>query len=294
MELTLGPAADLAADTAPEPCGGGRYTLDLGDRWDFLYPSGGVLVTAAVRAGARELADDDLRLVSATAIFCAPVKPGPIAFEVVVLRHGRATAQVRITGFAADARAYEVTATYCRDRVGPDLRGLAMPSVPGPDAAPPLLDAHPSNPHPRSRFFQQFDSRLARGDRFWVPGWQAGPARQARWFRYRTPQRDRAGNFDRLALPPIADTLPGAMTQAIGPGDFRFYAPSLDLTIQIVDDTARDWILVDAEVPRARVGWAVGRATIWDDQGRLLALVSQAMYVRTIAGAPPTVDASDR
>ncbi|MCE9579187.1 MAG: thioesterase family protein [Deltaproteobacteria bacterium] len=293
MAPALGPAADLVVDTTPHARGDGRYLLDLADRWDFLYPSGGVLVTAALRAAALELADDGLRLASTTAIFCEPVKPGPLELEVVVLRRGGAAAPVRIVASANQLRAYEVSATFCRDRPGPDVRGLAMPDVPLPDACPSILDAHPSNPHPRMRFFNQFDVRMARGDRFWLPGWTAGRARQARWFRYRAPQRT-ADGLDRLALPPIADTLPGAMTQAIGPGDYRFYAPSLDLTVHVVDDTDREWILVDAEVPRARVGWAIGRASLWDDTGRLLAIVSQAMYVRTLTGAPPMVDASDR
>ncbi len=288
------PPADLLVDTTPRAQGGGRYLLDLADHWDFLNPSGGVLVTAALRAAARELDDDGLRLASATAIFCAPVTPGALALEVVVLRQGGAAVQLRITATAGGARAYEVSATFCRDRLGPDVRGLAMPEVPGPDASPSVLEPHPSNPHPHMRFFGQLDVRMARGDRFWLPGWQAGRARQARWFRYRTPQRDALDRFDRLALPPIADTLPGAMTQAIGPGGYRFYAPSLDLTVQLVDDTDREWILVDAEVPRARVGWAVGRATLWDDTGRLLGLVSQAMYVKSLAGTPPTVDAAAR
>ena len=69
------PPADLLVDTTPRAQGGGRYLLDLADHWDFLNPSGGVLVTAALRAAARELDDDGLRLASATAIFCAPVTP---------------------------------------------------------------------------------------------------------------------------------------------------------------------------------------------------------------------------
>jgi hypothetical protein len=42
------------------------------------------------------------------------------------------------------------------------------------------------------------------------------------------------------------------------------------------------------------MGWAVARAQIWDDERRLIAHGSQAMYLHTVSGEPPTVDASQR
>jgi acyl-CoA thioesterase len=107
------------------------------------------------------------------------------------------------------------------------------------------------------------------------------------------PQRDH-DRFDRLALPPIVDTMPAALSQALGPGDYRFYAPSVDLTLHVVDDTEREWVLVAATLGRARAGWATARVDLWDDAGRYLAFGCQTMYLRTLAGTPPTVDASAR
>ena len=42
--------ADLAADTAvrADEAVPGRYTLTLPDHWDYLLPSGGVVMTAAL------------------------------------------------------------------------------------------------------------------------------------------------------------------------------------------------------------------------------------------------------
>jgi acyl-CoA thioesterase len=289
-------AADLAADTEPTPEGGGRYRVQVSNRWDFALPSGGVLTTCALRAAERELADDGLRLGSATAIFCTPIQVGPLALEVVVLRRGGSAAQVRVSAHAGGSAdiGYEVSATFCRDRRGPDLRAARMPVVPAPDECPSMLDDHPSNPHNKSRFFGQVDARLAQGDRFWRGGWQAGPARYARWFRFKRPQRDAHGRFDRLALAPLADTMPPALLQAIGPGDYRFYAPSCDLTLHALDDTDREWVLVSIRARRARAGWATGEAELWDDTGRLLGVATQTMYISSLRGEPPIVDASDR
>ena len=293
------PAADLAADAAPHALGAGRYAFDLSDRWDFALPSGGVLTTCALRAAAAELADPALRFTSSTTLFCTPFQPGALEAEVTILRRGNSAAQVRVAlrSVAAPGDAgLELLATFCRDRAGPDLIGSSYPAdIPGPDQSQPLEDDHPSNPHRRIRFFQNFECRIGRGDRFWTKDWQAGPARYARWFRYLHPQRDAEGRLDRLALPPVADTLPPTLVQAIGPSDYRFYAPSLDLTLHVIDDTDREWLLVHAEARRARNGWAFGDAEIWDDRGRLIAFVTQAMYIAQVGtGTPPTVDASQR
>ena len=83
-----------------------------------------------------------------------------------------------------------------------------------------IMDGAPQNAHMRVRFFGNVDCRLARGARFWNPGWEAGPARYARWFRYKVPPRDAAGRLDRLAHPPIADTMPAAVAQGLGPSGY--------------------------------------------------------------------------
>lgn len=284
--------ADLRADTTATAADGGTYRLTLGTAWDFLLPSGGVVMTAALRAAAAAVGDPAMRLLSATAIFCEPVAAGPIAIEPVVLRRGNAAVQTRTALQApAGTRACEVIATFARDRSGPDVIAAAAPRVPPPDACADLLAA--GSPMTRARFFANLECRLAAGTPLWSPGFTAGPARYARWFRYRVPQRD-GDALDRLALPPIADTMPAALTQALGPGDYRFYAPSVDLTVHVVDDTDRAWILVDATLGRARAGWATGRADIWDDRGKYLGCATQTMYLRTVSGAPPVVDASGR
>lgn len=280
--------ADLAADTRALPLGGGRYQLDLPPSWSFLLPSGGVLATAALRAGFTELDDPALRLISTTTTFCTPLAAGPLALEVVVLRRGASACQVRIHARAVGAvdGGLETLATFARDRAGPEVVGARPPAVPAPDQCPASAEV-------RAPFFANLDCRRAAGSPLRGAELVAGPARYARWFRYLVPQRDR-GQFDRLALPPLADTMPAALTQALGPGPYRYFAPSLDLTLQIIDDTDRDWVLVATRVRRAHAGWAIGEAELWDDAGRLLAIASQSMYVRTLTGEPPTVDAADR
>lgn len=300
-------SADLAADTAvrPDPETPGRYHIDLPGHWDYLLPSGGVVMTAALRAVEAELGDPLQRLASATTIFCTPLRPTALVADVTVLRRGKSASQVRVALRHRDARpdpeddtdnsrGLELTATFVRDRKGPDVRAVAPPRVRSLADALPVEDGAPNNPHTRFRFYHQLESKIADGDRFWTPELTAGPARYARWFRYKTPQRDAQGRLDRLALPPIIDTMPTALHRAIGPGDYRFYAPSLDLTTYVVDDTEREWLLVTSTLRRAHLGYAIADTEVWDDEGRFLAYGAQSMWIHSLSGEPPRIDASTR
>jgi acyl-CoA thioesterase len=323
-------SADLAADTAvrADPDVAGRFLLTLPTHWDYLMPSGGVAMTAALRAAQAALGEPELRFASATTIFATPIHSGGQICDVTILRRGRGSAQIRVamkdadpppprrgrvglpanpspaplSGTARDGSeaggednvGLELTATFLRDRKGPDVIGTAMPAVKSLADALSVDDGLPNNPHTRFRIYQQLDCKIADGPRFWAPDFTEGPARYARWLRYKTPQRDARGRFDRLALPPLIDTMPTALHRAIGPSPYRFYAPSLDLTTYVVDDTEREWVLIAATVRRARMGWAIADVEVWDDEGKFLAYGSQAMYVTTLSGEPPVIDASRR
>ena len=296
-------SADLAADTTvrADPETPGRYHITLPDHWDYLLPSGGVATTCAMRVAEAAVGDPVMRLGSATTIFATPINPGKLVADAHVIRRGKSATQLRVALRHAEAPAddenvgLEMLATFLRDRKGPDVRGVAFPShVRSLADAPPALDERTNNPHARFRFYQQLECRIADGGKFWEPDWTAGPARYARWLRYKQPQRDAEGRFDRLAMPPLIDTMPTALHRAIGPGAYRFYAPSLDLTTYFVDDTTREWLLVDVTLRRARGGWAIADAEVWDDEHRFIAYGSQAMYLHHLAGEAPVVDASER
>jgi acyl-CoA thioesterase len=293
--------ADLTVDTAvtADPGVTGRYHLTLPDHWDYLLPSGGVVMACALRAAEAHVADRDLRLASATTIFASPIHPGRLVADVHVIRRGSSTAQVRVTLRHVQEKdgepGLELIATFARDRKGPDVIGVPFPATVKPLASAVSIDDGASNnPHTRFRFYHQLECLLADGEPFWQPTFAAGPARYARWFRYKNVPRDAEGRLDRLAIPPLIDTMPTALHRAIGPGPFRFYAPSLDLTVYTVDDTLREWLLVSVTMRRAKGGWAIADAEVWDDEGRFIAYGAQAMYLHTVSGDPPTVDASRR
>ena len=62
----------------------GRYHADIPDDWKVMYVFGGVTMYAALRAMREALARPELRLVTANAIFLAPVPPGPVLVPIRV------------------------------------------------------------------------------------------------------------------------------------------------------------------------------------------------------------------
>lgn len=282
--------ADLAAETAVEAVAPGLYRAGLTPAWSFRSPSGGVLLTVALRAIRAELGDDGLKPRSATALFASTVPVGPAEVRVMSVRRGNVAAQVRATLVSAvdDGPGMEVVATFSRDRDGFEFSDCDPPLVPPPDRAPLLGAAVPFSARARPPFFDNFECRLAAGSDWYAGEWVPGPARFARWFRYLVAQRTDGGLLDRLALPPLADTMPPSVVEKLGPGFPRFVAPSLDLTVHFIDDTDRDWLLVSAHTKRAHAGYASAEIEIFDDTGRLLACGSQVMMFRN----PPRRDQS--
>jgi acyl-CoA thioesterase len=284
-------SADLARDTAVTrlEVAPGWYTAELSTAWDFRTPSGGVLMTVAMRAMQLELNDPRMRPVSAHTHFCSPVPAGPLQVRVDVLRHGGVAAQVRaqLSSTAVPGPGLEVSATFGIDRADSiDLIDAEPPVLPRPDESLRFGETTTMDRQDSPRFFSNFDSRLAEGHIWWRKGWPAGPARIARWFRYLVPQHLPDGRFDPLALPPIADTMPPAIVQKLGPDHEPFFAPSLDLTVHFIEDTQREWILTRVHSRRARAGYATADVEIWDDEGRLVAMATQMMLMRRAKDRP--------
>jgi acyl-CoA thioesterase len=276
--------SDLARDTAIEPIAKvpGHYVANFPPSWNYIYPCGGALMTVALRAMTRELAMPEMRLLSATTVFCQPIMAGELIVRVDVLRRGETAAQIRasLTGKEYRGPGLEVIATFAKDRPGPDVLGIEMPKVPAPTQCTPVGDKlFPEGKVPFP-FYRNVDVAQAIGQPMVGAAWDGGEAHAAFWYRYRVDQRDDRGEFDPLAIPPIADTMPGALHRRLGPQHPRFLAPSLDLTVFFLAPTRSSWALVETRCERALGGVAVCSANIWDEGGALIARAAQSMTLR--------------
>ena len=279
--------ADLAADTAVTRAGDGRYTCRLPPHWNYMTPSGGVLMTVALRAISAELAGTGQRPVSATTIFCAPVPAGDLVIDVTVLRRGKLASQARASLSAAGGElGLEVVATYGSERPWAPVSMTEAPAVPDPQEVARIDLADQRNV---PNFIHNFEHRRVLGSMWWkAETWVRGD-RSGYWYRYLRPQRLADGRLDPLALPPLIDTMPPALCAMVGPDARAFLAPSLDLTVHFVRDTTSEWLLTHAHCREARAGYATADLEVWDADRRLVAVGTQVMILRRRPDLPPSL-----
>jgi acyl-CoA thioesterase len=280
-------AGDLDAATAVKRLSKapGWYTADLCDDWNFLTPSGGVLMSVALRAMQAELDNAELRPLSANTLFMSPVPAGPMEIRVEVLRRGGAAAQLRagLSSTTLPGPGLEVSATFARELPSaPAFTDAAFPDVPAPE------DVQDERPVERPVFFDNLEVAQVEGPPvFSDEGWEPSDAQITRWYRYRVPQRDAVGRFDRFALPPIIDNMPPAAFARMGSEGPPLHAPSLDLTVHFLDDTDDDWLLLRHRAKKAQSGFATADAEVWSRGGKLIAVGTQMMIFRSMPANAP-------
>jgi acyl-CoA thioesterase len=291
---------DLLRDTTltADPEVAGRYHGVIPDAWRIQYAFGGVSMTAALRALNQHLVDHlerpDLQLVTANAIFCAPVPCGPVVADVTVLRNGKRAAQVacdlRVPGTEGVAlRAHGVfgqphdTELAFVDARFPDDVYL-------PDECPPEEPRPVDDPWPQVNFHEQTDWRPALKGAVapWDPDFSAGPARFAAWTRLLVEPRLPDGSYDPLALGVPADSIGPAIGRGLGPPPRHFMTLSLEIGLRFIraPQTQPAWILQDMQCWQCGDGYATGPTLLWDVEGNLLAVAQQTAHLRS--GVPRT------
>jgi acyl-CoA thioesterase len=265
----------------------GRYSATLSKAWNApVMPSGGVTTAVALRAMETELASPHLRLRTFSTMFVSTVASGRVLVDVEKIRLGRRMSHLRATvrggrdGAGAEGPGHVTTAAYGETREGFDFTYATMPDVPAPDDCPGTATPPPGALVWSSSFFDNLEIRRVRIFSSFETGWEGGSAEALRWMRYRVPPRLADGRIDPLSLVALADTMPPAVAQYIGPGYPLFHAPSVDLTMRFFADTEDEWVLVRSLCHLAGDGYASADVAIWDRGGRLLANGSQLMLLR--------------
>jgi acyl-CoA thioesterase len=266
----------------------GRYRGSIADAWRIRYAFGGVTMTAGLRAMQQRLDRPELSLVTANAIYCAPIPCGPITADVTVLRSGRRAAQV-----ACDLRVGDSEEIALRTH---GVFGIAHESsqsfvdcefpsdVAMPDACPPPPPRSADDPWPQINFHEQTDWRPAI-PRHWEQApdaWEPGPARFAAWTRLHVEPRLADGSYDPIALAVPADSIGGAIGAKLGPSSERWMSLSLEIGLRIIQPprTRPAWILQEMRCWQAGDGYATGPTHLWDTDGNLLAIAQQTAQLR--------------
>jgi acyl-CoA thioesterase len=264
-------AAETAVerDRASGPAGaGGRYQAAVSEVWNLHpLPQGGVVSAIALRAMTEELGDDAQPLRTLHTTFAAQVTDGPVRVDVEVLRRGRSMSHLRAEVANAGAeRGHLTTAVFGAPRRGFDFVDLVPPVVPGPHECPSFRDPLPEGVEgfvPMRFWTERVEGRPALGH----PPWEQyvpDRAERAMWYRFDDPPFLDDGTVDPLALVVLVDTMPGAVGEKIGTVDTTWFAPSVDLTVHLLDECRSPWVLAHNRARHAGDGYASADMALWD------------------------------
>ncbi len=271
---------DLRADTVltPDPTVAGRYHATIPDGWRVMYVFGGVSMYTALRAMQEALGRPELPLVTANAIFLAPVPPGPVEIDVEVLRDGRNASQVaadvHVPGSGPALRVHGVFGRAHDTHLA--FQDVPVPEVPRPhQITPPDLTGRP-NPFGEIPFHQQTE---------WLPVSpldDPGRGRFASWVRLVTDPRLGDGSLDPLLLAVHGDVLGPAVGRGLGPRDVPTMVLSLEIGIRFIATPVTSWVLQEIEAWHVGDGYATGPARLWDEEMRLCAIATQTAHLRVM------------
>jgi acyl-CoA thioesterase len=282
--------SSFAATTTVVPAGGGRYRARIAEAWNLQpLPQGGIVTATAARAMEVELGHDEQRLRALHTMFVGQVGHGDVDIDVEMLRQGRSMSHLRAHATNPGSPPGHVTTAV----FGAPRRGFSFTDALPPDVPPPMqCDSYRDPPPPgvelgfrRLPFWEEIlQGRNALGHPPWV-AYEPGRAERATWHRFDDPPMLADGRVDPLSLVVMADTMPGAVSEKVGSHQ-QWFAPSVDLTVHLLDDCRSTWVLAHNRARFAGDGYASAEMFLWDrgedgtDDGRLVAYATQVFLFR--------------
>lgn len=254
--------------TTVHAAGEDLYTAQLDGSWNLQpLPQGGIVTAIALRAMADRLADPVQRVRTLHTAYLSQVAHGPLEISVELLRRGRSMSHLRAeVRNAGSARGHVTTAVFGASRKGFDFTDLAAPVVPPPAECRSFRAPVPAGavPFPPTPFWdERIEGRTAIGHAPW-DDYVPDRAEHATWYRFDDPPFRGDGTLDPLGLVVYADTMPGAVGEKVGHTGEPWFAPSIDLTVHLLDDCHSDWILAHNQARFAGDGYASADMALWD------------------------------
>jgi len=257
----------------------GRYRAEIVPGWGApVFPNGGVVSALALQAMILELNRPEHVLRTSTTTFASTVTDGAVEIDVDVLRSGKRMSQLRSTIRNTESQdsGHHLMASFGEARAGVEIDSEPAPDVGEPDDYGPFPSPPDGIPAFRVGFFDHIDTRRIKLFQNWEDGWSGGTAEAMRWVSY----RESSDPPDIFGLLPLADSMPAAIGQFLGPGHRFYHAPSVDLTLHWFAAPQSKWILTRSRVRFSWDGYVSAEIHLWDQTGRLVAYATQVMILR--------------
>ena len=282
LSATVRGVTPSATASAVERVADGIYHASIDESWNLQsLPQGGVIAAVALRTMSDALADPTQRLRTMHTLFIGQVADGDLEIDVEILRRGRSMSHIRAhVRNPGASNGHITTAVFGATREGFDFTELRRPLVPPPEQCPSFRDPPPPGVpefEPNPFWATRVEGRAALG----VAPWEDvddRAAEQAIWYRFDdTPWIDGGDRMDPFAIVLLADTMPGAIGQRVGPTERPWFGPSVDLTVHMCSDCHADWILGHNTARWAGDGYASVDMALWDGD-TLIAYATQTSF----------------
>lgn len=278
--------------TAVRRVGDGRYGATVDPGWNLRpLPQGGVVTATAARAMVDLLDDPSQRLRTLHTTFVAQVAHGEVDVDVELLRRARTVSHLRAdVRNVGQPRGHVTTAVFGAIRRGFEFTDLEPPDPrPAPpdecpsyrDALPPEVLEQMGDDFEPVPFWERVEGRPVIGHAPW-DDYEPGRAERGAWCRMDDPPHLDDGTIDPLSFIVLLDMMPNAVDERLTASDDRnWFAPSIDLTVHILDQTRSPWLLAHNRVRHAGDGYASADMALWDygddgrDEPRLVAYATQ-------------------
>ncbi|MCB0857794.1 MAG: thioesterase family protein [Solirubrobacterales bacterium] len=259
-------------DTAADPLGDGRYSINLSDRWWVgRGPNGGYVAALVLRAMTAEAAslatDGPLPARSLSVHFLRPPVAGPAEVDVTLEHAGRLTAFLSARLVQDGEVKAKAMSVFSGEREGPSFDRSEMPEAPTPEE----VEEADTEQSPVA-VFGRYRAKFIRG----FPGEAGEKADTLGWIRLRDEQ-------------PVDPVLAAAVLDVWYPAPFVVFrelpfAPTLEYTVHfprtIPEPGPPDWNLIRLTAEEGTEGHFSEDAELWSRDGRLLAKARQMALLR--------------
>lgn len=245
-----------------------HFLVALDAEWEGWGPAGGYLAAIALRAAACVVPAGH-RPVTLQAQFLAKAERGTAIVRAQVRKLGSST-MVNVTLCQGERTFFQAQIWSTSKSEGPSICRVAMPATPAPEQLQTLEHHFEALGRSTVAFWSKLDCRPVE---FRAPG---GPPattdRLVRWYRFREgPLPDEVFDYAGHAAVLIDANIWAAHWRMLD-SEPDYAGPSLDLTVWFHDLAAGgDWLLLDAVSPFAANAIVHGTASLWTQDGRLVA-----------------------
>ncbi len=254
-------AADSAQAAGDAEIRATVYTGEIHPGWDIMgNANGGYTMSMFARAALIDSGRNDV--ISVSAHFLSPGKPGPVQASVEQIKNGKkfATSRVELRSnqeseVAKTVLSGTVITGNLDDSDGPELIAENAPDIPDPESCVRVIGTDSFPPPFSNRIDQRIDPATAMGS-------NAGPVVRG-WMRLLDDEP-----MDTIALILASDSLPPTVFNT----DLEpWWVPTVQMTIHVRRRPQTNWLLLNSETRFVTGGMFEVDNTIYDEDGDVLA-----------------------